>query len=48
MSRLRQHPKSHLIQLIGWLRAAGVAMLLLACAASAQAQDVAQPRRRRP
>jgi hypothetical protein len=41
MSRLRQHPKSHLVQVIGWLRAAGVTMLLLACAASVQAQDVA-------
>ena len=41
MTRLRQHPKSYVVQLIGWLRAAGVAMLLFACAAPALAQDVA-------
>lgn len=31
MTRLRQHPKSYLVQLIGCLRAAGVAILLFAC-----------------
>lgn len=41
MTRLRQHAKSHLVQLIGWLRAAGVAILLFACAVPALAQDVA-------
>ena len=41
MTRLRQYAKRHLVQLIGSLRAAGVAMLLFACAAPALAQDVA-------
>ena len=41
MNQLRQHAKSHVAQLIGWLRAAGAAMLLFACVAPALAQDVA-------
>lgn len=46
MTQLLQHPKSHLVQLIGWLPVAmfgatGVAMLLFACATRAAAQDAA-------
>jgi small-conductance mechanosensitive channel len=45
MTRLLRHPKSHVAQLIGWLRAAvmgatGGALLLFACAAPAAAQDL--------
>ena len=41
MTRLRPHPKSYLVQLIGCLRAALVAVLLFACPAPGLAQDVA-------
>lgn len=42
MTRLRQHPKSYLVQLIGCLRAAaGATMLLFVFAVPALAQDVA-------
>ena len=41
MIRFRQHARSHLVKLIGWLRAAGVALLLFNCVAPALAQDVA-------
>lgn len=41
MIRLRQHAQSHSGQLIGWLRAAGLAMLLFTCVLPALAEDVA-------
>lgn len=41
MTRLHQHPKRYRVHLTGWLRCAGVFILLFACLGPAHARDVA-------